>query len=90
MNRERRKAIAELVVQLRDLLDQLEPLKDAAENLRDEEQEAFDALPEGLQQSERGQVSESAAENLGYVAESLIEADAALNSAITQAEEAAE
>lgn len=47
MNKERRKALAALRAQLDNVRAELEAI-------RDEEQDAFDNMPEGLQQSERG------------------------------------
>lgn len=46
-------------------------LRDQLEELQQEEQSAFDNLPEGLQQSERGQASEAAADNLAEAVESI-------------------
>ena len=48
MNKNRRKAIAEV----RDIL---ESANSNLEVIRDEEQESFDNLPEGIQASERGE-----------------------------------
>jgi len=41
------------------------------EPVRDEEQEAFDNMPDGLQQSERGQAAEQAASELDDAVDSL-------------------
>lgn len=57
MNKERRAAIERIKNQLSELRDDLDSLKD-------EEQDAFDNMPESLQQSERGQLSEAAIEAL--------------------------
>ena len=51
MNDERRKLITEAI----DLVEQAKNLLNAA---KEEEQECFDNLPEGIQQSERGQLME--------------------------------
>jgi hypothetical protein len=48
--------------QIQTLVSELETIANALSELADEEQVAFDALPEGLQQSEQGQLSESAAD----------------------------
>lgn len=48
MNKQRRRRIA-------DLTNELDILLDTLTDIRDEEQEAFDNMPEGLQDSERGQ-----------------------------------
>ena len=58
MNNDRRKAIQKVI-------DELEEMKVTIEDLRDEEQqEAFDNMPESLQDSERGQASQQAYDNL--------------------------
>ena len=57
MNKDRRDRIAKIKEALEDLRGQIE-------NLQSEEQEAFDNMPESLQQSERGQASEAAADAL--------------------------
>ena len=57
MNKERRKTIEELA-------DKLESLKDELDGIASDEREAFEALPEGLQNSERGQASSDAADTL--------------------------
>ena len=57
MNKDRRDRIAKIKEALEDLRGQIE-------DLQSEEQEAFDNMPESLQQSERGQASEAAAEAL--------------------------
>lgn len=67
MNKQRRKEIDSVINQLTLQRDQLElqTLIDEIdtsyiESLRDEEQDCFDNLPEGLQQSERGEQMEEA------------------------------
>ena len=67
MNNTRRKA-------LRDILDQLEALKTSIEDFQEEEQEAFDNLPEGLQDSEKGETMYNAIDNLESALSSLEEA----------------
>ena len=64
MNNTRRKAIAKIV-------ERLEELKTDFELLRDEEQEAFDNLPEGIQESERGEHMENIIYNMEEVLENL-------------------
>ena len=60
MNKERR-------AKLGDIIERLDALQAEIEDLEREEQEAFDSMPEGLQQSERGQQTEEAANTLGGV-----------------------
>ena len=57
MNKERRK-------KLEDLLEQLSTIKDEITELAAAEQEAFDNLPESLQEGERGQQMEGNVEIL--------------------------
>lgn len=69
MNKDRRNQIAKIK-------EALEELRGKIEDLQSEEQEAFDAMPESLQQSDRGQASEAAAEALQSAYDS---ADEAIN-----------
>lgn len=57
MNNKRRDAIGELI-------SELESIKAKIEDLQSEEQECFDNMTDSLQQTERGQMSEEAANNL--------------------------
>lgn len=51
----------------------LEDIKGEVETLAEEEREKFDNLSEGLQQAERGQALETAADNLDSIVESMDE-----------------
>lgn len=64
MNNDRRKAIDKVLTQLYDLAPLIEFALGELEGIRDEEQDAYDNMPEGLQQSERGQASEQAISEL--------------------------
>jgi len=75
MNNARRKAIAALQARLEEALNALDGVVSDVAALQQEEQDAFDNLSEGLQQSERGQQSEAAAEALEEAAQAV---DAAL------------
>lgn len=57
MNNARRK-------QLNALYSKMEELKSQLETILEEEQESFDNMPESLQDSERGQLSQEAIDNL--------------------------
>ena len=57
MNRSRRSRIEKIRTTIENLSNEIE-------ELQAEEQEAFDAMPESLQQGDRGQASEAAAEAL--------------------------
>lgn len=71
MNKARRK-------QLADIAASLEELKDRLVLLEEEEQDAFDNLPEGLQQAEKGQAMELAAQQIATAADAITEAIEAL------------
>lgn len=64
MNNARRKAINEQLTALNAILASFNDIKEAIETLRDEEQESYDAMPESLQSSDRGQTSEAAKDAL--------------------------
>jgi hypothetical protein len=49
----------------------MQELHDTLESLKDEEQEAFDNLPEGLQQADRGQSMEAIASALDDAVDTL-------------------
>lgn len=57
MNNDRRTRLGEVRDSLDDIITQIEELKD-------EEQEAYDNLPEGLQQTERGDKMQTAIETM--------------------------
>lgn len=73
MNNERRKRIA-------SALEQIEEVKSEIEQLAEEERGAYENMPESLQESERGNAMEEAADNLDNAASSLEEAIDYLNS----------
>lgn len=60
--------------ELKERLDQLNEIQAFVEQTKDEEQEKFDNLSEGLQESERGQQLEEYAELLECAGEALAEA----------------
>ena len=64
MNNTRRMAIMKIA-------ERLEELKTDFELLRDEEQEAFDNMPESIQESERGEHVENIIYNMDEVLENL-------------------
>lgn len=66
MNAKRRKEIEKLSAQI-------EEIKMAIDSLHDDEQEAYDNLPDSLQEAERGQKMESAIEALDYASDDLQE-----------------
>ena len=74
MNKDRRKRIDSIYAELEQWVGMIE-------DLECEEQDAFDAMPEGLQDSERGQVSQSAIDSLVDARDSLTSAIDALDAA---------
>lgn len=64
MNNTRRKAIQSIMNKLEELMEEIEAIKD-------EEQEAYDNLPESIQNSERGEAMDSAVYNLEDAAENV-------------------
>lgn len=60
MNNDRRQQLVEAGKLVSAITDALKAAIDAIENVRDDEQEALDAMPEGLKAGERGEVSEAA------------------------------
>lgn len=64
MNDTRRKELAKAI----DLIDRARYIID---DVKDEEQDAFDALPEGLQQSERGEKLEKNVDSLDEISDFL-------------------
>jgi chromosome segregation ATPase len=64
MNNERRKEIAALRTRLEAVQSEFESIRDELESVKDSEREAFDNMPESLQQGDRGQAAEAAADNL--------------------------
>lgn len=68
VNKQDREQVAVIQAKLEDLKAQIEAAGQELQALADAEQEKFDNLNEGLQQSEQGQAIEAAAETLGEAA----------------------
>ncbi|AUX82703.1 hypothetical protein PBI_KNOX_54 [Microbacterium phage Knox] len=75
MNNQRRKEIQEVINKLADLDALRNEIKEEIERIRDEEQEYYDNMPEGLQQSDRGYKAEEAASQLDDAAQQLDDLD---------------
>lgn len=56
MNKERRKELSKAIGHLEKAKGEIESAKEIIETCKDEEQESYDALPEGVQDSERGEI----------------------------------
>lgn len=57
----------------------IEELKAQLESVRDDEQDAFDNMPESLQESERGETMQEAIDNMEYAIDNLDDAIDNLN-----------
>lgn len=55
MNKQRRKELKSIITKLEALGDAIEEISECLQCIKDEEEEAFENLPESLQESERGQ-----------------------------------
>lgn len=64
MNAQDRKALNKLSEEIKLLIGKLDDCKGELETIKDGEREKFDNLSEGLQQAERGQAIEQAADAL--------------------------
>lgn len=70
MNNERRKRLADIVTQLQ-ALPPIDEIKSDLEGIRDDEQEAYDNLPESLQNGERGEQMQAAISAMEEVIDAL-------------------
>ena len=75
MNKQRRKWLS-------DVITKLEEAKTDIESIAEEEREAYDNLPEGIQESDRGDVMYENADNLDQAASDLDDLISNLNEII--------
>jgi hypothetical protein len=75
MNNQRRKVLAKISIRLQELQGVIDSLAEDLEYERDAEQEAFDNLPESLQNGDRGMAMQSAIEALDNACSALSEFD---------------
>lgn len=61
------------------IVNAIEELKTQLESVRDDEQDAFDNMPESLQESERGETMQEAIDNMEYAIDNLDDAIDNLN-----------
>jgi F0F1-type ATP synthase membrane subunit b/b' len=90
MNKNRRDRLSKLADLISEFAGKLEDAVSEAESLRDEEQEAFDAMPESLQQTDRGQASEAAISAIEELVSSLETARDSLQEGVDHANTAGE
>ena len=84
MNQDRRAKIEKLIDQVQTAAFEMREFYNELTSLQEEEQEAFDNLPEGLQQAERGQQMEAIASALE---DALGNLDSAIDDVETNSEE---
>lgn len=88
MNKDRRKAIAQIAEDLQKALDMLD--SDQIETIKDEEQDYYDNMPESFQSGEKGDMAQAAIDHLDTAKEKVDEAITALTEAIEALGEAQE
>lgn len=88
MNKQRRKEAGTIRNRIEDVQTEMVAIMEDLGNLRDEEQEGFDNMSEGLQQSDTGQRIEMAANELDEAFNTLDEIDTILQSAMEHIDEA--
>ena len=75
MNKQRR-------TEIEAVLNELADLRSRIESIQSDEQDAYDNMPEGLQQSERGQKAEEACSRLEDAVTAIEDIESALNDAM--------
>lgn len=75
MNKQRRKDIDSIIERLHEIKSTFEDVLTDVEGVRDEEQESYDNMPEGLQQTERGEIAQEAIDKLDEVYSALEDLD---------------
>ena len=88
MNKKKRKVINEMAERLDSIQSELEDFHQSAEVLLEEEQSSFDNLPEGLQNSEKGEAIQIAIDALGNAVNLIEEALQAVENATSELTEA--
>lgn len=71
MNKQRRKQLAEAIEKLEQATAMLEEAKEIIDGVTEEEQEAFDNMPESLQCSERGGMTQDNVDTLEEIAQGM-------------------
>ena len=71
MNKERRKQLAEAVSVLNDAQQKLDYAKEIIDGVHDEEEDAMDALPDGIRDGERGEAMQENIDDLENVSSEL-------------------
>lgn len=71
MNKQRRKELAEAIEKLEQATAMLEEANEIIDGVTEEEQEAFDNMPESLQCSERGYMTQDNVDTLEEIAQGM-------------------
>lgn len=88
MNKARRKQIEKIIARLEDLKSSLESIREDFEGIQSDEQEAFDNIPENLQDSERYETAAAAVDALDSAEGGFEEATDCIDSIIDYLNEA--
>lgn len=91
MNNERRKKIVGIIDRLNKVKEEINDLRSEVSSLQDEEQDAYDNLPESMQDGDRGTAIQDAINELESAYEAIMEDSMIdLDEAISQLESAKE
>lgn len=87
MNNQRRKDIREAMSLLEDAAAKLEQAKSILETAGEEERDAYDNLPESIQEGERGCAMEEAADNIDEIVSDIDDMVSSISDAIDNCDE---
>lgn len=87
MNNAQRKELRSLIEDAQRARATLEELNMAIANIKDQEQEKFDNMPEGLQQSDQGQAIEECAQAMDEQCDNIESAISDIDSALSELEQ---
>ena len=90
MNNTRRKAIDALRGKIEEIKSQIETMGEDCSTIKGEEEDYYDAMPESLQGSDKGQAAENAKDKLEEACTAITEAVEQLEAAVSALEEAKE
>lgn len=90
MNKQRRKAIADLIQRLDALAIDVADAQEDADDLASEEREYFDNMPENMQQGEKGEAASAGADALEEARDTLESARDSISEAMDKLREAME
>lgn len=88
MNKQKRDELAIIHQKLTNMLDTLTVISADVEEMKDEEQEKYDNMSEGFQQSENGQKIEAAATALDNAVSELQQMESSLQTALEEIDNA--